>query len=106
MDDPLRWLMHWFDLQSDGEWERQYGIKLETVGNPGWYLTIDLAETLLEDRPFEAVDHNLESDIRWWTCQVKERQFRAACGPHDLPAVIGVFRTWADREAAAVRRSG
>ena len=53
MDDPLKALMEWYAAQCDGSWEHDYGIKIDTLDNPGWYLEIDLTDTPLQDVPFE-----------------------------------------------------
>jgi hypothetical protein len=94
--DALRWLMHWYERQCDGDWEHQWGVKIDTLDNPGWSLEIDLENTEFEDRPFARVEHNLQSDRGWWVCWVENRQFHAACGPVDLAAVIEVFKGWVE----------
>jgi len=33
--------------QCDGDWEHSYGVKIETLDNPGWLVTIDLTDTTL-----------------------------------------------------------
>jgi len=94
--DALAWLQDWYAGNCDGEWEHEWGITLTTTDNPGWYLSVDLQETLLEARKFNRVDHNSQSDPSWWICQVGEGHFLAACGPKDLAAVIGIFRDWVE----------
>jgi hypothetical protein len=42
--------------QCDGAWEHTYGIKIETLDNPGWMLRVDLAETELAGRAFDRVE--------------------------------------------------
>ena len=88
--------MEWYRSQCDGEWEHQYGVKIETLDNPGWTVTIDLAETELEGRQCATVQHNIVSDVSWWLCRIEGQQWRAACGPKDLAAILGLFREWAD----------
>jgi hypothetical protein len=39
----LQWLQEWYLEQCDREWEHEYGIKIGTLDNPGWTITIDLA---------------------------------------------------------------
>ncbi len=41
--------------QCDGEWEHDYGIKIETLDNPGWLVSIDLLGTDLEDKSFPTI---------------------------------------------------
>lgn len=30
------WLSNWHKLNCNGDWEHTYGIKIETLDNPGW----------------------------------------------------------------------
>jgi len=91
----FHWLMKWYADQCNGDWEHQFGVKIETLDNPGWSITIDLAGTPLEGRSYARVDHNVESEVSWWACRTEGKQWRAACGPTDLATVIGLFRDWA-----------
>ena len=93
--DELAWLMDWYASQCDGDWEHAWGIKIETLDNPGWSLEIDLADTDFEDRRFTRLEHgDMESTDSWWICWVESAQFHAVCGPRDLVNVIAVFRRW------------
>jgi hypothetical protein len=101
--DDLIWLTRWYTSQCNGSWEHQNGIKLYTLDNPGWTLRINLYETNLETRSFADQRHGAESGkhepanaASWWSCRVEGMEFRAACGPHDLPAVFSIFRNWAE----------
>lgn len=97
--DALSWLQTWFADNCDGEWEKQCGVTLTTTEDPGWFLSLPLQETVLEDRAFKRIDHNRKTDASWWICQVGEGHFLAACGPSDLASVISLFKDWT--EAAA-----
>jgi len=92
--DELGWLQHWYLSQCDGDWEHQYGIEITNIDNPGWRFVVDLADTDLEDIPFETKRHQLNSEDEWWICEVKNKQFVAHCGPRNLKDVIQVFRSW------------
>jgi hypothetical protein len=43
--NQLEFLPKWYKSKCDGDWEHTYGIKIETLDNPGWIITIDLEET-------------------------------------------------------------
>lgn len=58
-------LIDWYLSNCDGDWEHVYGVKLETLDNPGWILTIDLAETDLDGKTL--------SDIREGTALATAR---------------------------------
>jgi len=92
-------LQQWYASQSDGDWEHCYGIKIETLDNPGWQITIDLAETELEDVPFAEVQHNeiaqrYEDNPDWFVCRKVDSEFEGLGGPEQLEAIIGVFLAW------------
>jgi hypothetical protein len=103
-DDKLTWLMRWYLAECNGDWEHSYGVKIDTLDNPGWSLKVDLRETSLQGRSFVRATHGEPaSDLdewrslgSWWVADVKGDSFEAACGPLDLAAVIQVFRDWAE----------
>ena len=95
-EDNLDWLIKWYARHCDGDWEHFCGVKIGTLDNPGWQLTIDLTGTKLESMPFAEIRHNYDDDVSWWTCYLRDNAFHAACGARDLTSVIGVFREWAE----------
>jgi len=50
MNAILEWLIEWFSLNCDGDWEHENGIKITTVSNPGWFIAIDLRDTPMKIR--------------------------------------------------------
>lgn len=93
----LEWLQSFYLQQCDGDWEHTYGIKIDTLDNPGWLLRINLRETYLEDREFAAVEiERTEND--WIHCHIKDQSFVIACGPKNLTEGIEVFRKWVEEK--------
>lgn len=90
----LEWLCRWYAAQCDDEWEHEYGIKIQTLDNPGWRLTVALVGTKLETAPLQETKHNYDDDTSWWICWKKGTTFEAAGGPHELPSMIDFFRRW------------
>jgi len=90
----LAWLMRWYLDQCDGDWEHGYGIRIGTLDNPGWSLTVDLKGTKVDGLEFPRLSNNYEHDSDWWTCWTENNRFRAAGGPLQLTAMIDTFRTW------------
>ena len=105
--DNLDWLSRWYLAQCDNDWEHTYGVKIDTLDNPGWSLKIELTDTDLRERAFERVTHGKPTDDldewrrtgSWWIASVNDGAFEAHCGPLDLPTVIGIFRQWAEHPA-------
>lgn len=105
-DDNFFWLSQCLS-QCDDDWDHSYGVKIDTLDNPGWSLKIDLTDTPLQGEAFERLTHgepsdNLEEWHRkgsWWVASVQGNAFEASCGPLDLSAAIGVFRQWVEQTA-------
>lgn len=91
--DVLAWLQNWYESHTNGDWEHQYGIRIDTLDNPGWSLRIDLTETGLDRRDFEPIKiERTERD--WLFCRIEGDVFTANCGPQNLAGAIAVFRDW------------
>jgi hypothetical protein len=41
----LERLQRWYLGECNGDWEHSYGVRIDTLDNPGWIVTIDLHET-------------------------------------------------------------
>jgi len=95
MDQLLDRLDTWYRAQCDGEWEHRYGVRIETLDNPGWLVRVDLHGTALEGKAFADLSESAAPDD-WVSCKVEGTQFVGACGPGQLPRVLGVFLAWAE----------
>lgn len=95
--ESLEWLQSWYLLQCNGDWEHSYGVKIDTLDNPGWSLEIDLTDTSLQNRPFEKTKIERTEDD-WVMCEVEKNQFYGAGGPKNLGEIIQVFRNWIESE--------
>lgn len=72
-----KWLENWYKLNCDGDWEHSYGVKIETVDNPGWSIQIYLNYTPLESLDIDCpLIENSEED--WYFYSVKKGVFSAA----------------------------
>lgn len=87
----LEKLQEWYQSQCNDDWEHQFGIKVETLDNPGWKLEIDLEGTELENVTFEEIKMNYDSNTDWLICQQKDNKFVGASGPMFLEKMIAVF---------------
>lgn len=95
IDDNLLWLLKWYDRHCDGDWEHQFGIKIETLDNPGWSIRISIQETELQDKKFQ--DNNTErTNTDWIFSRVREGFFEGFGGPFNLPEILQIFRDWAE----------
>ncbi|MFE1841866.1 Imm53 family immunity protein [Streptomyces sviceus] len=78
-------------VQRDGEHE--WGVKMATLDNLGWTVTVDLEETDLEGREFPRRDVSRSADdwVWVWACG---KVLHAWCGPGNLTEVLVLFRSW------------
>jgi len=96
--DVLEWLSQWFSSYCDEDWEHGYGIRIETLDNPGWSVLIALEGTNLENISFEkiAVDNN-NSD--WLICWVENGFFNGCGDLSKLRKIVEIFKEWSDSQA-------
>jgi hypothetical protein len=91
--DPLVWLQAWYAMQCDGDWEHEFGVRVETLDNPGWSLAIDLSGTVMAELAYDGREiHRSEHD--WFVARVVDQRFEVACGPLNLGEAIHEFRAW------------
>jgi len=87
-------LQKWYHAQCNGTWEHLRGITIDTLDNPGWTVTIDVADTAITDRPFTAIRRS-DDELDWIQCEVRDRKFEGRGGPLMLEEILRVFLTWA-----------
>ena len=92
--DELAELQRWYEDQCDGQWEHAFGVRIETLDNPGWSVEIDLADTRLAGRAFPAI-REMAPAHEWLVCEVLEKKFRGAGGPPMLRRILREFLDWA-----------
>lgn len=92
-NDLLNLLQNWYFEQCDDDWEHEYGVKIETIDNPGWSVTIDLIGTECEEKKFCEIDQQI-NDNNWIQCSVKNGKFQGAGGPKNLTDIIKIFISW------------
>ncbi len=98
--DELARLQKWYQSQCNDEWEHRYGVRLDSLDNPGWWLKIDLVGTPLEGRAFSKVERgNGESKGDWISCSIQDGQFHGAGGSFNLGEILRIFLDWAEGEA-------
>lgn len=92
-ENNVNFLENWFWSQCNEDWEHLYGIKIDTLDNPGWLITIDLEDTEYVNKLFSEIDiQRKEND--WIQCKIEEGKFIGAGGPFNLNELIQIFRNW------------
>lgn len=89
MNDFFQKINDWYESHCDGIWEHGYGIKLETLDNPGWILKID-GEVNRVPLNFK-VDN---SDDDWISITATQDNFMGAGGIHNLNQILEMALQW------------
>lgn len=97
MDNLLTWLQQWYLRHCNGEWEHAFGVKIDTLDNPGWRVTINLTGTELAGRRYGGYHREARPDS-WVHCEVVDDEFRGYGGANDLTEILQCFRNWAETE--------
>ncbi len=94
-------LGEWYATQCNGEWEHGYGIRIDTLDNPGWYVVIELTGTALERLRLEkrAVE---KSEQDWFRIEVKDKKFLGVGDPWKLGYIIEEFLRIVDKYDAVL----
>lgn len=89
-------LQKWYADQCDGDWEHSFCIRIDTLDNPGWTVSVDLIDTVLQDKPHAPIRRgDSETDAQWLYCKVDSGRFEAAGGVACLPDMLEQFLCWA-----------
>lgn len=91
----VEWMQKWYYAQCDGDWEHEFGVKINTIKNDGWAVTVNLIGTVCEGQFFQEVNIRID-ETNWYFCTHKEDDFYAECDPNHLTIVIEIFRDWVE----------
>lgn len=93
--ETLQWIQEWYKSNCDGYWEHMYGVKIDTLDNPGWIVQIDLLDTPLEQKEFDRVQYD-KNDEEWFICSKENGIFKASGGPSKLEEILQIFKIWVE----------
>lgn len=99
MTNELVWLQEWYRAQCDDEWEHSYGVRIDTLDNPGWSVKIDLKGTRLEHVDITPVVRENGPDD-WVQIRVENSQFVGYGDPQKLIVILATFREWAQHASS------
>jgi hypothetical protein len=82
-------VQNWFKSQCDGDWEHGTGVKIETLDNPGWLVTINLADTDWDELVMPRVGYKKQYlDLHY---EVTNKAFIGSGGVDDLAEILENF---------------
>lgn len=93
-NDLLEELSAWYAAQTDGDWEHGWGVRINTLDNPGWAFDADLEGTALAGCAFSAINVT-RSDTDWYVCRVENNRFHGWGGARNLSDLVAAFLAWA-----------
>ena len=91
-------LQDWYAAHCDGEWEHRCGVRIETLDNPGWQITIDLTGTELEGFALPRTRRE-DGDHDWLEYEVTNGKFVAAGDALKLTVLLTVFEQFVTANA-------
>jgi hypothetical protein len=92
--DTLQELQRWYHSQCDNHWEHLYGVKIDTLDNPGWRVIVDLTDTDLAEQSFTEIER-MGHETDWIHCRVREGHWEGDGGPFMLDEILRTFLAWA-----------
>lgn len=96
-DKILNEVVDWYAKNCNGDWEHSFGLKIDTLDNPGWRVEFDLAETELSSA--NMAPKNIErSESDWYRCFVKENVFYGYGGIRNLSEILKSFLEFSKSE--------
>ena len=105
---PFSLLSKWYESNCNDDWEHGYGVKIETLDNPGWVVEIDLfgpplAETSFTRFSESCTEEGFPIGSVWIDCKREKTRWIGACDPKQIERVVLIFIDWAS--SAKVARS-
>ena len=107
----LKWFEQWFFSHCDRDWEQENLVVINSLGNPGWSIEIDLLETALEgvEIPYTRHDKNepypsLQHD--WWAFKITNNKFEGSGDVGKLEFLLEKFRSLVEEAEQQAKASG
>ena len=83
-------IQEWYKNHCNGDWEHEYGVKIETLDNPGWIVSIDLVDTFLQGFEYQ---YSKKGEENWIELVSDGEVFRGAGDFLKLDEILDKFIT-------------
>ncbi|GAB2777907.1 Imm53 family immunity protein [Amycolatopsis magusensis] len=100
---PFQFLQDWYADQCNGDWEHEFGIRMGTLDNPGWWFEVDLVDTDLEQRVLAKTSAE-PGPGRWVWAESDGQKFSSSCDLSSLDGALRLFREFVESGQADERR--
>ncbi|MFI2362997.1 Imm53 family immunity protein [Promicromonospora sp. NPDC019610] len=91
----LNELQEWYALQCDGDWEHSFGVKVDTVDNPEWVVSVDIVGTPIAGSTITSYEEFPYGE--WLRIDCDGKVFGIGCGPRSLDRGVAAFLEFAGR---------
>ena len=93
----IKWLSEWYLNNCDNDWEHDYGVKIDTLDNPGWTVVIDIENTgvNIENRPWQTFEY---SSTDWYYYKIENGKYEASGDPTKLERLILIFKDLVEKK--------
>lgn len=86
------WLASWYIEHCDGDWERMYGIRIESTIHNSWFIRIDITETEIQIKEPKQFSQQISKD-NWLNYSINPLPFTAECDISKLPLLLNIFKS-------------
>src|SRR5690349_3280016 len=92
----LQRIQRWYTINCNGDWEHSYGVSIwhgisvQTLDNPGWIVSINLADTCIIQT---SIPYTIQSrsETDWFGFKVENSKFEGIGGPENLTEILTYF---------------
>ena len=88
-DDYLMRLQKWYQSNCNEDWEHSFGVRIDTLDNPGWSVEIDLTDTCLQNGTIKISEDNGEDD--WYIIETKDKKYIGNGDFSKLNKILEIF---------------
>jgi hypothetical protein len=81
--------------QCNGDWEHGQGIRIYTIDNPGWGVSINMKDSTARGATMQPYVCD-RGDGDWVVCEVKDEVFMGHGDPGKLAFILETFRRLVD----------
>ena len=92
--DVIRELQNWYASQLNGEWEHSFGITIQSLDNPGWWIKVRLTDQQLSKNSFQPISRGTENSSDWMKCYIEGEFFHGVGDSQKLESILGEFLQW------------
>lgn len=94
----INWIQNWFNNQCNGDWEHDYGIKIESLDNPGWNVEINFNYT---DLNIDNINWKLyeNSETNWIGFSVTDSVFKGSGDSLKLNSILKIFKLLSEHKS-------